>query len=219
MRYQAPKVLIILFVWHYFLLLCQCHQSFNPEPPKRFTIEFKSPLNDTKAIEEDRARFLAYLQNQNVMHDIRIRYNYSNVINGMSIEVVPPDISASSNEKKMKTLKFLDYTLSNCPFVTRYWAGKQYTRPKTMMVEKLDLPTQPENEKEIEKYFGNSTLIPLFVDGGLPNLEDAHELTTVDKVKKLGWTGKDIKIGIIDTGIDYTHPALGGCFGVKKESI
>ncbi|KAI9592992.1 peptidase S8/S53 domain-containing protein, partial [Syncephalis fuscata] len=25
--------------------------------------------------------------------------------------------------------------------------------------------------------------------------------------------GKDIKVGIIDSGIDYTHPALGGCFG------
>ncbi|RKP05309.1 peptidase S8/S53 domain-containing protein, partial [Thamnocephalis sphaerospora] len=27
--------------------------------------------------------------------------------------------------------------------------------------------------------------------------------------------GAGIKIGIIDTGIDYTHPALGGCFGPK----
>ena len=26
-------------------------------------------------------------------------------------------------------------------------------------------------------------------------------------------TGKDVKIAIIDTGVDYTHPDLGGCFG------
>lgn len=26
-------------------------------------------------------------------------------------------------------------------------------------------------------------------------------------------TGKGIKVGIIDTGVDYMHPALGGCFG------
>jgi hypothetical protein len=29
----------------------------------------------------------------------------------------------------------------------------------------------------------------------------------------MNFTGKGLKIGIIDTGIDYTHPALGGCFG------
>lgn len=26
-------------------------------------------------------------------------------------------------------------------------------------------------------------------------------------------TGKGIKVGVIDTGVDYMHPALGGCFG------
>jgi hypothetical protein len=29
----------------------------------------------------------------------------------------------------------------------------------------------------------------------------------------IGLTGKGIKVAVIDTGIDYTHPALGGCFG------
>lgn len=26
-------------------------------------------------------------------------------------------------------------------------------------------------------------------------------------------TGTGLRIGIVDTGVDYTHPALGGCFG------
>ncbi|MBI3027627.1 protease inhibitor I9 family protein, partial [Candidatus Woesearchaeota archaeon] len=29
-------------------------------------------------------------------------------------------------------------------------------------------------------------------------------------------TGKGVKIGIIDTGVDYTHPDLGGCFGTNQ---
>ncbi|GJJ70047.1 hypothetical protein EMPS_02396 [Entomortierella parvispora] len=47
-----------------------------------------------------------------------------------------------------------------------------------------------------------------------PTLESAHILTGIQMAReKLGLTGKGIKVGIIDTGIDYTHPALGGCFG------
>ncbi|ORZ21905.1 peptidase S8/S53 domain-containing protein, partial [Lobosporangium transversale] len=47
-----------------------------------------------------------------------------------------------------------------------------------------------------------------------PHLQSAHILTGVTAVhQKLNLTGKGIKVGIIDTGIDYTHPALGGCFG------
>ncbi|KAH7313735.1 subtilase [Stachybotrys elegans] len=40
-----------------------------------------------------------------------------------------------------------------------------------------------------------------------------HVMTQVDKVHTEGITGRDITIAVIDTGIDYNHPALGGCFG------
>ncbi|KAJ6446583.1 minor extracellular protease vpr [Purpureocillium lavendulum] len=40
-----------------------------------------------------------------------------------------------------------------------------------------------------------------------------HKMTQVDKLHAEGITGKGIKIAVIDSGIDYTHPALGGCFG------
>ncbi|PVU85363.1 hypothetical protein BB560_007049 [Smittium megazygosporum] len=48
----------------------------------------------------------------------------------------------------------------------------------------------------------------------VPNLKYAHKLTNVDVVhSKEKLYGNGIKIAIIDTGVDYTHPALGGCFG------
>ncbi|KAI1655013.1 peptidase S8/S53 domain-containing protein [Daldinia decipiens] len=40
-----------------------------------------------------------------------------------------------------------------------------------------------------------------------------HAMTGVDRLHSAGIKGKGIKIGILDTGVDYHHPALGGCFG------
>ncbi|KAI1211407.1 subtilisin-like protein [Annulohypoxylon truncatum] len=39
------------------------------------------------------------------------------------------------------------------------------------------------------------------------------EMAGVDKLHQLGIKGKDVKVGIIDTGVDYRHPALGGGVG------
>ncbi|EJD38527.1 subtilisin-like protein [Auricularia subglabra TFB-10046 SS5] len=44
-------------------------------------------------------------------------------------------------------------------------------------------------------------------------------MTGVDRVHATGNAGKGIKIGIIDTGVDYTHPALGGGFGKGKKFV
>ncbi|KAI0049851.1 subtilisin-like protease [Auriscalpium vulgare] len=43
--------------------------------------------------------------------------------------------------------------------------------------------------------------------------QSTHVLTGVDKLHAEGRFGAGIKIGIIDTGVDYTHPSLGGGFG------
>ena len=34
-----------------------------------------------------------------------------------------------------------------------------------------------------------------------------------------GWTGQGVKVAIVDSGVDYTHPDLGGCFGAGCKVI
>ena len=42
-----------------------------------------------------------------------------------------------------------------------------------------------------------------------------NEATGFDYFPGGSITGKGVKVAVIDTGVDYTHPALGGSFGVK----
>ncbi|KAG8901449.1 hypothetical protein FRC01_009845, partial [Tulasnella sp. 417] len=46
-----------------------------------------------------------------------------------------------------------------------------------------------------------------------PDTFSTHVMTGVDKLHAEGYTGKGIKVAVIDTGIDYLHPTLGGGYG------
>ncbi|HYF94236.1 MAG TPA: S8 family serine peptidase [Symbiobacteriaceae bacterium] len=56
--------------------------------------------------------------------------------------------------------------------------------------------------------------LPEVETGSEPDLYSAVNMTGVSIAQsELGFTGRGIKVGIIDTGVDYDHPDLGGCFG------
>ncbi|TQV99640.1 subtilisin [Cordyceps javanica] len=40
-----------------------------------------------------------------------------------------------------------------------------------------------------------------------------HVMMQVDQLRAQGFDGKGVKLAVIDSGVDYKHPALGGCFG------
>ncbi|KAF9969928.1 hypothetical protein BGZ73_007506 [Actinomortierella ambigua] len=67
----------------------------------------------------------------------------------------------------------------------------------------------------IVKYRLPETFKPTIPEGASkPLLTSAHNMTGVSYLhEKFQYTGKGVKVGIIDSGIDYKHPALGGCFG------
>lgn len=56
------------------------------------------------------------------------------------------------------------------------------------------------------------TLSPIVSNDGM-DLAGALETTGAAMAQTLGFNGAGIKIAIIDSGVDYVHPDLGGCFG------
>ena len=47
-----------------------------------------------------------------------------------------------------------------------------------------------------------------------PELATSVAMTGADIARSsLGYTGAGVKVGVIDSGVDYDHPDLGGCFG------
>ncbi|KAH8844574.1 hypothetical protein MCOR27_004266 [Pyricularia oryzae] len=46
-----------------------------------------------------------------------------------------------------------------------------------------------------------------------------HHMTGVDELHARGILGKGVKVAVVDSGIDYTHPALGGAFGAGNKVV
>ncbi|KAF2011207.1 subtilisin-like protein [Aaosphaeria arxii CBS 175.79] len=91
--------------------------------------------------------------------------------------------------------------LAKIPSVKNVWPIEEIQKPK---------------DKVIWQGNGNGNL-PAEVEARVANAKAGgfapHVMTQVDMLHAENITGKGIKVGIIDGGIDYLHPALGGGFG------
>lgn len=65
-----------------------------------------------------------------------------------------------------------------------------------------------------QKFKDNPFVDAIFLDREIHTLlTESRPLIQADLVEKSGYTGKGQTVCVLDTGIDYTHPSLGGCFG------
>ncbi|KAK4238043.1 hypothetical protein C8A03DRAFT_33943 [Achaetomium macrosporum] len=103
---------------------------------------------------------------------------------------------ASIQFKEVKDAEKMAAKVASMPTIKRVFPVRRYPVPHHVVHSTGDA-VQEIIAKRTE---GNDTFSP-------------HLMTQVNKFRDAGITGKGIKIGIIDTGTDYLHPALGGCFG------
>jgi len=89
----------------------------------------------------------------------------------------------------------------------RDFVKKEFTHVFTGMA--VTLPQEAidkvENLPYVRKVWKDKKVVAL--------LTESVPLINATQLWELGFTGKGIKIAIVDTGIDYTHPDLGNCFG------
>ncbi|KAK9422989.1 putative Minor extracellular protease vpr [Seiridium unicorne] len=100
---------------------------------------------------------------------------------------------------KFHNLNTADAEASNLlslPSVKNVWPNSVYSLPPAEVI----WTGSPESAAVSKRQYSNDTFSP-------------HVMTQVDKLHAEGIIGEGIKIGVIDTGIDYNHPALGEGFG------
>lgn len=94
--------------------------------------------------------------------------------------------------------------ISVLPSVKRIWPMRRYPPPKAQHMKTAPFLNSSGPGSVFKKAnaasAGNHSYSP-------------HVMTQVDRLHAAGYTGEGARIAIVDTGVDYYHPALGGCFG------
>jgi hypothetical protein len=58
-----------------------------------------------------------------------------------------------------------------------------------------------------------SQFVPLNRRANVEGAYYPHVMAGVDRLREEGYMGTGIRVAVVDSGVDYKHPALGGCFG------
>lgn len=140
-----------------------------------------------------------------VAHNLDLR---SNLFNGASFKVVKaPEVIDGVDDV---TDDILESTVMSMPAVKAIYPNRlhQIQAPVEFSSYQPDETYESISRRQTS---GNQSQIYLGSEGS-PFIFP-HAMTGVDRLHAEGLTGRGIKVGIIDSGIDPYHPALGGGYG------
>ncbi|EFX03716.1 subtilisin-like protease [Grosmannia clavigera kw1407] len=122
-----------------------------------------------------------------IRYNTRLEFKNPDVFLGLSIQV-----QDSSNAS----------TIQQIPGVVNVWPVRSIPRPAPIGSGVTGTMVS-----------GNSSYHVTAQAGRGADVNHPHIMTGVDRLHALGIKGRGMKIAVMDTGVDYRHPALGGCFG------
>jgi hypothetical protein len=162
--------------------------------PKAYIIELEPTADSLNGLSEDvtHARFHKRAQESNIDYEIRREFTDASLFHGLSIEV--------KRDEDMGLLESL-------PEVKRVWPVFDLSLPTPVGLPSLSELNTTTNGNPGEGY---STQI---IRGEDYKIDYNLKIAGVEHLHSHGFKGKGIKIAIIDSGVDYYHPALGGGFG------
>lgn len=174
-------------------LLCICISAVSPQSydPKRDSADF-DVVPDAFIVEFEGDHSVDVFYHE-IESDLgfalrpRLALTYR-LFNGASFTITDPSDSRAAAAE-----------IAKHPIVKNIWPVRQFAPPQ----DEFDFtPRSPIRKRDLttRQSFVNDTYAP-------------HVMTQVDLLHAAGFTGQGVKIGVIDTGVDYSHPDLGACFG------
>ncbi|RYP09118.1 hypothetical protein DL764_001485 [Monosporascus ibericus] len=136
---------------------------------------------------EDAGSFYGDLRSQNMEAEPRLDLTYS-LFKGCSFQL-----------KNTSDVDVAAQRISEMPKIRKMWPVRIHEIPKDELIWAGNAEAARSSLRKRQEP-GNDTFSP-------------HVMTQVDKLRAEGFTGAGIRIGVVDSGVDYNHPALGGCFG------
>lgn len=134
------------------------------------------------------------------------------VVNNRYMAVFPS--KAGTQEAEAEQERFISQSRSLGVKVRRRFNTLVNTISFEVPSDKADLVATLPGVKDVFPMLSNTPPRVIRKDVTNPELRFSHGVTGVHEAQtKLGLTGKGIKVGIIDSGVEYMHPALGGCYG------
>ncbi|KAK8863002.1 peptidase S8/S53 domain-containing protein [Apiospora arundinis] len=149
-----------------------------------YIVEFDTPQHDDD--------FLRDLDSVDVSTDSH-RAISSSIFQGASLRLRNNGSSSDHNATAAR--------IAGLPHVKQLWPVRIYRPPQDDVVWVADSRSS------------NSGSLKARDASGRDDTFSPHVMMQVDRLRAEGYTGKGIKVAVLDTGVDYTHPALGGCFG------